>query len=258
VGKSPCCQCYQLVFDRPEQQLTNQETGALTVQPPKPLVVQTFNTGATTKSFDIYLGSGGFGAFNACIPGGPGQAIDYQYSSYPSAGQPSGGGVKAVGEYGNGTACKNEYNLVTEATLSSPACQDLVETSCDEIKADSQTVTDSTRRSCIESNRADSLYHSNWDVLAKRVQCPQALTEVTGCKLVEDLPPPNPQVLTATQAKADPSFKSGYHTTTMQDCCKPTCSWQDKVTGTEGGHTADGLYNSFYTCDKSGGLQTQP
>lgn len=261
AGKSPCCQCYQLVFDKPEQQMLTdgQADGPPTVPAPKPLVVQAFNTGATTKTFDIYMGAGGLGAFNACAPGiNPPGAIDYLYSAYPAGGQPSGGGVKAVGELGNNTACKNQYNLVTAATIDSAGCQDLIAEQCNTVTADSATVTDSTRRSCIESNQSASYYHANWTVYAKRVACPQAITEVTGCKLVEDLPPPDPNVLTAAQAAADPSFKSGYSTTTMQDCCKPSCSWQDKVTGTEGGHTADGLYNSFYTCDKAGVPLTEP
>lgn len=260
AGKTPCCQCYQLVFDQPEQQMLENGSGAPTVPAPKPLVVQAFNTGATTKTFDIYLGAGGLGAWNGCAAGlpGPTGAIDYQYSAYPPGGQPNGGGVKAVGEFGNGTACKNEQNLVTAATVDSAGCQSLIEEQCNTITADSTTITDSSRRSCIDSNLSASLYHANWTVYAKRVACPQAITEVTGCKLVEDLPPPDPNVLTAAQAAVDGSFKSGYSTTTMQDCCKPSCSWQDKVTGTEGNHVAEGLYNSFYTCDKAGVPLTEP
>ena len=87
---------------------------------------------------------------------------------------------------------------------------------------------------------------------AKRVACPQALTEVTGCKITETLPAPDPNVTTAAAAAADPSFKTSYSLTTMQDCCRPTCAVQNNVTGTNGNHTADGLYNSFYTCSKDG------
>jgi len=255
AGKSPCCQCYQLIPSAPEDQLLDQDTRRPTIPLPKPLVVQAFNTGATTKTFDIFMGAGGLGAFNACAPGGSG--IDHQYTSYPTAGQPSGGGVKAVGEFGSQTACKNENNLVTSATLSSAGCQSLVEGACNQIESETPAITESTRRSCIESNQLDSLYHQNWKVYAKRVACPQALTEVTGCKLVEDLPPPDPSVTTAAQAAADSSFKTGYSTTTMQDCCKPSCAWADKVTGQEGGHTASGLYNSFYTCNKDGSPLTE-
>lgn len=249
AGKSPCCQCYQLVFDTPkEDQLLNQETRVSTITPPKPLIVQAFNTGATTKTFDIYMGAGGLGAFDACAPGG--QGLVNQYSSYPSAGQPNGGGVKAVGEFGNNTACKNQYNLVTPETLNSSGCQSLITNTCNQIESSTPWITDVTRHSCIESNQADSLYHVNWNVLVKRVACPQALTEVTGCKLIENLPSPDPNVTTAAQAKTDPSFKSGYSTTTMQDCCKPTCAAQDHVA--KRGHVTDGLYNSFYTCGIDG------
>ncbi len=75
----------------------------------------------------------------------------------------------------------------------------------------------------------------NWKVYAKRVKCPVGLTQVTGCKLVEDLPEPDPNVIAPGAAQADSSFKTGYSTTTMQDCCKPSCAWSDKVTGAEGG-----------------------
>jgi hypothetical protein len=82
---------------------------------------------------------------------------------------------------------------------------------------------------------------------------------VTGCKLApQGLPAASPAVLTPADAGRDPSFRatSGggahYTTTTMQDCCKPTCAWQDYVTGQNGGMTAVGLYNSFYSCDQRG------
>ncbi len=59
----------------------------------------------------------------------------------------------------------------------------------------------------------------------------------------------NPNVTTAAQAAADSTFTSGYTTTTMQDCCKPTCAWQDNLVGAG---TPVGQYNSFYTCDATG------
>jgi len=254
AGKTPCCQCYQLIPYEPEQQVKDQTTMQPTVPLPKPLIVQTFNTGATTKTFDVYMGHGGLGAQNACSPDSP----PNQYTAYPADGQPNGGGIKAVGEWGNGSACKDQYGLVTLQTLSSDGCQSKVATACNNITSDTSSITDVTRRSCIASNKPDSLYHMNWKVYAKRVKCPAALTQVTGCKLVENLPEPTASVLTPSAAQADASFKTGYSTTTMQDCCKPTCAWSDKVTGTEGGHTADGNYNSFYTCDVTGKPLTQP
>jgi hypothetical protein len=41
----------------------------------------------------------------------------------------------------------------------------------------------------------------------------------------------------------------------MQDCCMPSCAFQDNVTGR--GLKAQGLYNSFYSCDKSGVPMTE-
>jgi hypothetical protein len=114
-------------------------------------------------------------------------------------------------------------------------------------------------QSCAKSNDAASYYHINWQVYAKRIECPTHLTQVTGCKLApQGLPAADPNVTTPAQAAQDSSFKatsgngSHYSTTTMQDCCKPTCAWQDWVTGNMGGLTATGQYNSFYSCDQTG------
>lgn len=247
AGKSVCCQCYQLVPYGPHEENQILDGGVLQVPLPKPLVVQVFNTGATTTSFDLFLGAGGIGAVNACMdPTGGGPAF---YSSYSSVGQPWSGGVKAAGSPGDGTACKNEHNLVSTASLSSAGCTQWVEDSCNQITHEQSWITEATRRSCIESNRPESLYHLNWAVYAKRVACPAGLTQVTGCKIVEDLPEVDPNVRTPEQALAA-GFVQGYHTTTMPDCAKPTCAATDKVTGE--GHTADGLYNSFYTCNQQG------
>jgi len=254
AGKTPCCQCYQLIPYEPEQQVKDQATMQSAVPLPKPLIVQTFNTGATTKTFDMYMGHGGLGAQNACSPDSP----PNQYTSYPADGQPNGGGIKAVGEWGNNSPCKDQNNLVTLQTLSSDGCQSKVATACNNITADTSSITEVTRRSCIDSNKPESLYHMNWKVYAKRVKCPAALTQVTGCKLVENEPEPTASVLTPSAAEADASFKTGYSTTTMQDCCKPSCAWSDNVTGAQGGHTAEGNYNSFYTCDVAGKPLTQP
>ena len=112
-------------------------------------------------------------------------------------------------------------------------------------------------RSCTESNDPQSYYHMNWKIYAKRVECPTHLMEVTGCKLApQGLPAVNNAVKTPEQAAADSSFKSGYTTTTMQDCCMPTCAWRDNVTGREVKVT--GQYNSFYACDQSGVPVTEP
>ena len=54
-------------------------------------------------------------------------------------------------------------------------------------------------------------------------------------------------------AEADGTFTrpdQDYHTTTMQDCCKPTCAWTDRIVPE--GLPADGEWDSFYSCDQNG------
>lgn len=249
AGKSVCCQCYQIVIAGASSQWDGAviRDGVQQVPTPPPLIVQTFNTGATTTSFDIYLAGGGVGAFNACYdPTSGGPAL---YSGYPTIGQTSDGGVKAVGNPGSGTPCKDAQNIASTATLSSPGCLDWVAGHCNQITHTQDWITQASRRSCIDSNKVETLYHLNWEVYVKRVACPAGLTQVTGCKIIEDQPPVDPTITTAAAAQAA-GFKTGFHLTSMQDCAKPTCAAKDKVT--QEGHTADGNYNSFYTCDQNG------
>jgi hypothetical protein len=67
-------------------------------------------------------------------------------------------------------------------------------------------------------------------------------------------------VTTAAEAAASPSFwgttSSGaemYETTTMEDCCRPSCASIDWISGR--GLTTDPEYpeyNAFYSCDANG------
>jgi hypothetical protein len=121
-------------------------------------------------------------------------------------------------------------------------------------QAASATVAHETIRSCEESDAPATFYHLNWQVYAKKVECPAHLTEVTGCKLApQGLPAAQPGV-TAAQASADSSWRV-YGTTTMQDCCKPSCAVQDNVSGQ--GLAPVGQYNSFYMCDGNGAPFTE-
>jgi hypothetical protein len=256
-GTRSCCQCYQLVFDVPneaEAQVAGQSSGASAVPVPPPLVVQAFNTSAGGgQNFDVYMGAGGFGANNACDPNFSQKSASgkYLYTSFPEVGEGGNGGEKAAIV----PACDTNENLITTDTLSSTACQSQIASDCGEIAAASSSVAEETIQSCIQSNAPNTFYHLNWKVYAKKVQCPAHLTQVTGCELApQNLPDPDPNVTTAAQAAADSSFASGYTTTTMQDCCKPTCAWQDNVSSAG---TAVGEYNSFYTCDSNGNVVTQ-
>jgi hypothetical protein len=252
-GTRSCCQCYQLVFDVPneaEAQVNGQSSGPSAVAVPPPLVVQAFNTSAGGgKNFDVFMGAGGFGAQNACDPKftqQPSASGKYLYTAFPEIGEGGNGGEKAALL----PVCDTSENLITSSTLASPACQSQVASDCGEIAGPTTAIAAETTRSCVASNDPATFYHLNWQVHAKKVECPAHLMEVTGCELApEGLPAANPAVTTAAQAAADSSFASGYTTTTMQDCCKPTCAWQDNVVSA--GATV-GQYNSFYTCDQTG------
>jgi len=251
-----CCQCYQLVYKLPEPEAQVGGNGASAIPIPPPLVVQAFNTSAGGgKNFDVFMGAGGFGAFNACDPNGSmtSPSGKYLYTQFPPDGEPGAGGENAATQI---AGCKGANNLVTTASLSSPTCQANVATACGKFKASSATVVSESINSCSQSNSPNTYYHINWQIYAKRVECPTHLTQVTGCKLApQGLPAVNPAVTTPEQAANDSSFKAGYTTTTMQDCCMPTCAWQDNVTGQN--LSVVGQYNSFYSCNQSGNPVTQ-
>jgi aspartate oxidase len=80
---------------------------------------------------------------------------------------------------------------------------------------------------------------------------------VTGCKLApQGLPAVKREVTSAAQAAADSFFfaNSGngnmYETTTMEDCCRPSCASMDWISGR--GLVTDAEYNAFYSCDPNG------
>jgi hypothetical protein len=258
--RTSCCQCYQLVFDYPAENQANQNaspTGPSAIPIPPPLIVQSFNTGtAGPQDFDLFMGAGGFGANNACDPNGTpkDQAGIYTYTSFPPDGECCSGGVKGAGIY---QECKTTINWVTTDSLSSSGCQTRIANACNMINAPSAAVAAETVRSCKQSNDPSSYYHLNWNVHVMKVECPAHLTEVTGCKLAaRGLPAVDPTVTTGAAAAGNPMFHANagngthFSTTTMQDCCKPTCAWQDDVTGM--GLSAVGQYNSFYSCDATG------
>jgi Glycosyl hydrolase family 45 len=226
-GGNACCQCYQLIFTSPRDNVSGVAT-------PKPMIVQAFNTGAGGgKNFDIFMGSGGEGANTA--------GCNAQYTTYPSIGQPNNGGIRAL----TVSQCANN-NMYTSSSIATMSCQDAIASDCQMIKAGNASVQSSTQVSCEETNQVQNLYHLNWNVMAKRIECPANLTRVTGCKLnSQGLPAADPTAVDMNSANGK-GFSSGYTTTTMQDCCRPTCAYKGNVTG------ADGTYKQYYTCDSSG------
>jgi len=267
AAKSTCCQCYQMIYAWPspnnERQVQKNPDDvskpASAVPIPKPVIAQSFNTAATRNTFDLYMGGGGFGAHNGCGPGlqQTSTSGQYLYDAYPQEGGVSGG-VKPIT---NWSECKNQYQWVTDSSLSSPACQAKLLATCNKIQHADPKITEYARKSCIQTNQAASLYHANWSVYVRMVECPEALTRVTGCKLQPQGLPKVNGLITPEQAANDPSFwKKGsngnmYETTTMEDCCRPSCAaanWvQDK------GLKPDPDYNVFYSCERAGVPITQ-
>lgn len=244
-GSSSCCQCYQLIFETPEP--GSAQPPALPY--PKPMIVQSFNTAAGGgKNFDIYMGAGGFGAFNACVDGDyDGSQTTtfghFMYDFFPTE-YPTNGGIKAI----NIPECKDN-SLVTPESLQSTLCQSEITNLCSNTESPSLTMTAETMASCIQTNSVDGFYHQNWHVRAKRIECPLSITRVTGCRLADQgLPEADPSATTPNNT--DSSFLTGYTTTTMQDCCKPSCAWQDHVGGA-GLRTVE-KWSSFYSCTEEG------
>lgn len=266
--QSTCCECYQFIYAYPspynEKQVQlnpdNVSNPASAVPIPKPIIAQSFNTAATKNTFDIYMGGGGFGAHNGCGPGlgKTSTSGEYLYEAYPEEGGFSGG-VKPITHW---SECKNQYQWVTEESLGSEKCQDRVTETCNKITHADPKITEYARKSCIEANQVKSLYHANWSIYVRRVECPEALTKVTGCMLQDQGLPEVNGLITAEQAAKDNSFwKKGsngymYETTTMEDCCRPSCAaanWVGKK-----GLPVDPDYSVFYSCDRAGVPITQP
>jgi hypothetical protein len=227
-GGNSCCQCYQLIFTTPRDPVSG-------VAVPKPMIVQAFNTGAGGgKNFDIYMGAGGEGANTA--------GCSRQYTAYPTIGQPNNGGIRAQSV----SQCVGAMNMYSSTSIATMSCQSAIATDCAMLTASNASVQSTTQVSCTESNQVQNLYHLNWNVLAKRIECPANLTRVTGCKLnSQSLPMADPTAVDMNSASGK-GFSSGYTTTTMQDCCRPTCAYKGNVTG------ADSTYKQYYTCDASG------
>jgi hypothetical protein len=183
----------------------------------------------------------------------------YLYTAYPSDGQPSQGGVKPVSLY---SECKTDRQWVTEESLSSIACQERVASACAELSSEVPGLTEQAQRSCVQSNAVDSAYHLNWSVYAMKIECPAHLTQVTGCKLApQGLPEVEHDIGSAGEPPQNPGFwtKSTagrpYETTTMEDCCRPSCASKDWIEGR--GLAADPEYNAMYSCDARGAPLTE-
>ena len=235
-----CCECYQLVF-------VSSRDGVTGIPTPKPMIVQAFNTAAGGgKNFDIYMGAGGEGSnATGCPPSNNG--ANGLYSGYPSLGQPNNGGARAT----NISACAGSMNAYSETSIATTSCQAAIAGQCEMITSSSSSLQSTSQGSCEETSQPQNFYHMNWNIVAKRIECPTSLTRVTGCKLgSQGLPAADPTAVDSNTATSAKGFLSGYTTTTMQDCCRPTCAYSTNVM--QSGVSVDSQYGAFYTCDVNG------
>jgi hypothetical protein len=192
------------------------------------LVVQSINSGFDVMSYqlDIFMGAGGFGYFTACnsdcrwraCQGGgcAGEGMyDTNFDDWTSQAQFGdannicyGGGIKWD------TSAIDHTELVAK-------CKRLITT---DNWRDSATLD-----SCVRSNEA--MLHQNFvSSRIARVQCPQGLYRLTGMRRSDDdnFPLPSLTLPLDQQCSGDRS-QGHYCVTTMQDCCKPSCSWPGKT-----------------------------
>jgi hypothetical protein len=96
----------------------------------------------------------------------------------------------------------------------------------------------------------------NWSVYALKIECPEHLTQVTGCRLAPQGLPAVDHDVSTPGGPQNPAFLKQstagkpYETTTMEDCCRPSCASMDWVSGR--GLASDAAYDAFYSCDANG------
>lgn len=205
---SDCGSCYQL-------QITSGGSPA----GPHTYIVQAVNTGSDVSSgqFDILLGAGGFGIYDAC-------------SSDCQNGQVcSGGHCNAPYYSGNFQAWTPDGNCYGGGVHDASQCSKL--------SGNKSFPEQTLQYGC--PTAIERGYHSNFQVNWDRVQCPPSLYRVTGLRRKDDAKYPEPGVRLGLS-------NSGRTTTTM-DCCKPTCAWRQNIAA-----IADPKFPQVYTCNKEG------
>jgi hypothetical protein len=116
-----------------------------------------------------------------------------------------------------------------------------------------------------DPTKPNNPYHGNWAIRFKEIECPKNLTNVTGLRLKDPTKGydgktlPKPALgLVKSSGRDGNTPEDGFPgwTSSMMDCCKPSCSVNDMVPAIQK-HTAspndvDPLYPSIFMCDKDG------
>ena len=209
-----CGKCFQL-------EISGSDSGTMpsTIK----YIVQAVNTGSDVSSgqFDILLGAGGFGIYDAC-------------SSDCKSGRVCGGGHCNAPMFSGGfSAWTPDGNCYGGGVRDANGCDALVTT-----PESSRNFAEKTLiygcKAAIEQH-----YHQNFRVNFEQVKCPASLVKVTGIRSKSENGLGHPQEMLKL-------FGQGQATTTM-DCCKPTCAWRQNV-----GSFTDPNFPQVYVCSKEG------
>lgn len=196
------------------------------------LIVQIVNSGYDVLPYqiDLFVGAGGFGYFTACN----GDCQD---------------------TYCDGGKCHESmydtpfFAWTSSSSLScySGGIHDV--DGCDSLVSDVSIVKNKyLLDSCVRSNTM-AMHQNFWDSELSRVQCPVHLWQLTGIRRLDDVDYPESQPFLDLEIKCHGDRSNGHYCiTTMQDCCKMSCSWSNKL----GDGLIDREFPCVYTCDKEG------
>jgi len=211
------------------------------------LVVQVVNSGYDVLPYqlDLFMGAGGFGYFTACN-----SDCDARYCQ--------GGGCRRAMYAGDFRAWVDavyyDPNLCYSGGIKwldqkantqdlQRLCEGLVGNENKTLPKNKHTID-----SCFRTNK--ELYHQNFvRTRSAPVRCPRHLTELTGLRRLDDslLPDPHPGLPLDHECVGDRS-RGRYCVTTMQDCCKMSCSWGGKIPQ----QALDSSHPCVHTCDRDG------
>ena len=208
---SDCGKCFQLEITGGDQPSPNK------------FIVQAVNTGSDVGSgqFDILMGAGGFGIYDSC-------------SSNCQNGQVcSGGHCNAAMYSGNFHSWTPDNNCYGGGVHDANSCDSLVTTPSSNQNYAEKTLVYGCK-AAIQKN-----YHKNFQVAFKQVQCPKSLYQLTGIRSKSD------QLVSSPHK--DLKLEGQGRTTTMMDCCKPTCAWRQNTQD-----YTDSNWPQVFVCDQQG------
>lgn len=205
------------------------------------LIIQVVNSGYDVlyNQFDVYMGAGGFGYFTACNSDCASVYCQGGGCHAPMYGSPFEKWDQA--QYADPNVC---YSGGIKWLDQKPESE--LRSLCGAVVADTnENVAMPTLDSCVRSNLM--LLHQNFvSTDMKRVQCPYHLYTLTGLRRSDDegYPPVSVYHNLEIQCRGDRSM-GHYCYTTMQDCCKFSCSWRNKG-------SPHPEWPRVYTCDSNG------